>query len=218
MKNLLTSLLLLTSISIFAQGNSNPKTYKQDKGGCNVTFHNTSVSAILQNNSSQPQIQVSWNNNRSISGSSCICLVGQILARQAGNNNYDTLSIGFVDTSYIDTSILPGIAYNYRLWRRETCSTNEFTIYSDTITVQTVGINEEMVAISKIYPIPATTSLFLETNQLALGEPFRVMNMTGNTVIEGIISSDKVQVNIEALPKGFYFIQIKESFKKIVVN
>lgn len=220
MKNLLFPFLLCCSFSLFSQAttNQNSKSSKKDKGGCSVSFHDKSVKAVLQNNSFQPRIQVTWNNNRNISGSSCNCWVGQILMRQVGNNSYDTLLIGANDTSYIDTAINTGIAYNYRLWRRESCTPINFTVYSDTIIAQTVDINEESVAISKIYPIPATNNLFLETNQFALGEPYRILNMTGNTVIEGRIRSNKMQINIESLPKGFYFIRINESVKKFIVN
>lgn len=226
MKPLFYSILFLINFSLFAQSNQGElekksKPIEQNKGGCSIVFDDLSLQALLQT-TSMPSIRISWNNKFRITSGHCTPVISQTLERQIGNNGYDTINFirqGFsADTLYIDTSIQAGLTYNYRLTRKNHTTFTTDIHYSDTITLHTVGIAEEKTAISKIHPVPANDFLNFSTDQSVLGEPYQVINISGQIVMEGLIYSKKMKLNIQALPKGYYFLKVNGFVKKFVVN
>jgi len=226
MRVLFYSIFFIVSFSLTGQSSdqdeSNKKTNpkNQTKGGCSFTMIDLSLHTTTQT-SPLTNIRLDWSNRHYGSGINCPFILRQTLERQVGTNGYDTIasSISYLDTSFIDTSVLPGSTYNYRLTRRVS-SSSFYISYSDTISLQVVGLQEaeEEIAISKIYPVPANDFLFFETDQDVFGEVYRVINISGQTVMRGIVNSNKIKLNLQALPKGLYFLSINEFVRKFVVS
>ncbi len=90
-----------------------------------------------------------------------------------------------------------------------------------TKTIQPAGINNNIAAINdwNIYPNPATTKLTIENN---LGNnanmKFEIQNTLGQTLITGILESNRNTINISSLSPGIYFVRIGEDVKKVMVR
>ena len=67
-----------------------------------------------------------------------------------------------------------------------------------------------------IYPNPTNGVLFVETRLIAsLPDPtYHITNLMGQTLLQGNITTDCQQINIENLPEGMYFITIGETTVK----
>ena len=75
-------------------------------------------------------------------------------------------------------------------------------------------------AVFAVYPNPANGVLFVETQSIAsLPAPtYRITNLMGQTLLQGNITADCQQINIEPLPAGMYFITVGETAQKFVVK
>ena len=71
-----------------------------------------------------------------------------------------------------------------------------------------------------IYPNPANNVLFVETVCTpSLPDPtYRITNLMGQTLLQGNITAEKQQINIELLPTGIYFITFAGETQKFVVK
>jgi hypothetical protein len=71
-----------------------------------------------------------------------------------------------------------------------------------------------------VYPNPANGVLFVETRLIAsLPDPtYRITNLTGQTLLQGNITAETQQINIEKLPAGMYFITFAGETRKFVVK
>ena len=71
-----------------------------------------------------------------------------------------------------------------------------------------------------VYPNPANGVLFVETRLIAsLPDPtYRITNLMGQTLLQGYITAEKQQINIEKLPAGMYFITYAGETLKFVVK
>lgn len=92
------------------------------------------------------------------------------------------------------------------------------------------GINEpEDVAAFAVYPNPANNVLFVETSPYETVTQFEtfqetslhtylITNLMGQTLLQGSITTENQQINIEKLPAGMYFISINGETVKFVVK
>ena len=83
------------------------------------------------------------------------------------------------------------------------------------------GVEEETVENHfSVYPNPANTVLFVETQNFASlpDQTYRITNMLGQTLLQGNITSETQQINIESLPAGLYFISVGNMTQKFVVK
>ena len=84
------------------------------------------------------------------------------------------------------------------------------------------GIEEPMHnAVFAVYPNPTTGVLFVETRRatsLPDQTEYRITNPMGQTLLEGHITNETQQINIEKLPAGMYFITIAGETRKFVVR
>ena len=71
-----------------------------------------------------------------------------------------------------------------------------------------------------VYPNPANGVLFVETQCVASlpDQTYRITNLMGQTVLQGSITAEKQQINIESLPAGMYFITFAGATQKFVVK
>jgi len=82
-------------------------------------------------------------------------------------------------------------------------------------------ITEESFA---VYPNPANEIIIvdltdLETqNTASLHHEYRIIDMMGQTILSGVVSSEKQKIEVSNLQNGMYFITIEEMTKKFVVK
>ena len=72
-----------------------------------------------------------------------------------------------------------------------------------------------------VYPNPTNGVLFVETQHFASlpdHNEYRIANMMGQTLMQGYITDETQQINIENLPAGMYFISAGEQTVKFVVR
>ena len=67
-----------------------------------------------------------------------------------------------------------------------------------------------------IYPIPSSSVLYVLSNKIA--EDYRIINLMGQSVLSGKITSENQQIDISILSNGIYFIKIDEKSVKFVVK
>ena len=83
------------------------------------------------------------------------------------------------------------------------------------------GINETTNdAAFTVYPNPANDVLFVETQNFASlpGQTYRIINLMGQTLLQGTINADAQRINIEKLSAGLYFITIDNVTQKFEVK
>ena len=95
-----------------------------------------------------------------------------------------------------------------------------------TITWQTLylGVEEKEKTTENgfmVYPNPANTVLFVETQCFAsqpTATAYRITNPMGQTLLQGNVTAETQQINIESLPAGLYFISVGNVTQKFVVK
>ena len=72
-----------------------------------------------------------------------------------------------------------------------------------------------------VYPNPANGVLFVETRRatsLPNQTAYRITNLMGQTLLQGLIMAETQQIDISTLPAGMYFISVGEQTVKFVVR
>ena len=71
-----------------------------------------------------------------------------------------------------------------------------------------------------VYPNPTDGVLFIETHERAslLTQTYCITNLMGQTILEGNITAETQQIDVEALPKGMYFITVAGETQKFVIR
>ena len=69
-----------------------------------------------------------------------------------------------------------------------------------------------------VYPNPANNVLFVETvcTPSLPDQTIRITNVTGQTLLQGIITAENQWIDIEELPSGLYFISVGKQTLKFV--
>ena len=72
-----------------------------------------------------------------------------------------------------------------------------------------------------VYPNPTNGILFVESlhaMSLPAKTEYRITNLMGQTLLQGQITAEKQQINIDNLPAGLYFITFAGETRKFVVE
>ena len=86
------------------------------------------------------------------------------------------------------------------------------------------GINEDGPSTGSgtfmVYPNPTNNILFVETRLIASlpDQTYRIINLMGQTLLQGHISAETQQIDISTLPSGMYFINVGETTLKFVIR
>ena len=70
-----------------------------------------------------------------------------------------------------------------------------------------------------VYPNPANNVLSVETWRAAtlpVSTEYRITNLTGQTLLQGKITAENQQIDIEKLPSGMYFLSVGRQIQKFV--
>jgi len=79
------------------------------------------------------------------------------------------------------------------------------------------GIDEETKCGFDVYPNPANNVLIIETQGIASLQPtYRIINVMGQTLQQGIITDETQRIDIANLKAGMYFITVNEKTVKFV--
>ena len=72
-----------------------------------------------------------------------------------------------------------------------------------------VGLETVETATVQCYPNPVQTELFLTIDQALVGSNFELVNVTGQTVLNGRFQSAQLVLDVSGLPSGMYFLRGK---------
>ena len=67
----------------------------------------------------------------------------------------------------------------------------------------------------KIYPNPASESLFVQLSGSDIDNSYKIYNLIGKVVQEGAIGNQKVKIHVEHLKRGYYIIKISNPNKVV---
>jgi hypothetical protein len=93
--------------------------------------------------------------------------------------------------------------------------------FTNFIELDTLAINEVKTNGFEMYPNPTNGILFVETQHttsLPAKTEYSITNLMGQTLLQGQITAEKQQININNLPAGLYFITIAGETQKFVVE
>ena len=75
--------------------------------------------------------------------------------------------------------------------------------------------NEDLV----VYPNPSKGIIFVKTcHNASLQSEYRIINLLGETISSGKISSETQKVDVLDLPDGIYLLKIHDKFLKFVIE
>ena len=79
-----------------------------------------------------------------------------------------------------------------------------------------LDVEENATAGFRYYPNPNDGIFYVETQDFASLQQYRIMNIMGQTLMTGMINSEKQQIDLTSLPSGMYFLQVNGTTRKIV--
>mgnify|MGYP002524145372 CR=1 FL=1 len=69
----------------------------------------------------------------------------------------------------------------------------------------------------KVYPNPTNNVLFVETRLIAsLPAEYIIANVTGQTLLSGLITEETQQIDVTGLGEGMYFVRIQSDEESII--
>ncbi len=98
--------------------------------------------------------------------------------------------------------------------------TSEFSLNSSiTVGIHTAAFDDNLM----IYPNPANSKLFVELSESKFqNADFKILNMLGETVMNGQLKEMQNVINVNTLGKGIYFLQLYNAdnlvIRKIIMN
>lgn len=102
-------------------------------------------------------------------------------------------------------------------------SQDAFVFMVDDIKIETyltIGVDEKQLSHFTVYPNPASDFALIKSTEEM--KQYRLMNYTGQVVLEGPINSNELRINTQDLPSGIYFIQVESlegwSTQKLIVR
>ena len=75
----------------------------------------------------------------------------------------------------------------------------------------TVGIEDEVKTTISIYPNPASTSFTIVADERLINASYRLFDVQGRLVLEGMIRAENTLVHTEALSSGNYMLSISNA-------
>jgi hypothetical protein len=102
---------------------------------------------------------------------------------------------------------------------------NDCNVITDLLAVEATDVNTTFDEPTDngyaVYPNPTNGILFVETQHttsLPAETEYHITNLMGQTLLQGHITAEKQQINIDNLPAGMYFITLAGETRKFVVE
>ena len=91
-------------------------------------------------------------------------------------------------------------------------------IYSEIHGVEEDGPSTPSMGLGSftVYPNPTNGVLFVRTHAVRPYDEYRITNLMGQTLLQGSITTENQQIDINGLPSGMYFISVGEQTLKFV--
>lgn len=126
------------------------------------------------------------------------------------SQTFNTLQIHTISTSnYNAINLLSNTQY---FWRVKSSDGTNWGTYSNVWSFRTKtdpsSLYDLYFSDLKIYPNPMTDFLNIESNQLLMNKPYKLMDITGKEIFSGLIDSKQINIKSRSLAKGIYFLQL----------
>ena len=82
-------------------------------------------------------------------------------------------------------------------------------------------VDEQIETTFAVYPNPTNGVLFVQTlgaTSLPTEQEYRITNLMGQTLMQGHITAETQQIDVESLPEGMYLINVGDTTQKFVVK
>ena len=122
------------------------------------------------------------------------------------------------EVSWVNREIPIYIPYGTTEAYQNASGWNYFTNF---IELDSLAINEFKTNDFEVYPNPTNGILFVESlhaTSLPAKTEYRITNLMGQTLLQGHITAEKQQINIDHLPAGMYFITYAGETQKFVIE
>ncbi|WP_010182210.1 BspA family leucine-rich repeat surface protein [Aquimarina agarilytica] len=173
----------------------------------------TSLSGIFKGATSFDQDLSSWD-IRNVG-----LLVGVFDDSGLSTTNYDKVlkawaelvDKGLPDNLYISAR---GLTYCTAEAARQKLINHGFKIEGDTNDCSTLSILDPIFKEKKpikLYPIPTTKELFVDTSILTTNTSYQIMSISGKNVMSGKLSKANNSINVTSIDTGIYFLQLQTS-------
>ncbi len=111
----------------------------------------------------------------------------------------------------LNSSFLTGKLDDIGLWNRALTQNEINNLYNSTL-----DINEHKIDSISVFPNPFNGKIQINTNSL-LNSKFSIVNNIGLEVFQGIITNESLELDLNFLSKGTYFIQFENLNKPIEI-
>ena len=102
---------------------------------------------------------------------------------------------------------------------------NDCNVITDLLAVEATDVNTTFDEPTDngyaVYPNPTNGILFVETQHttsLPAKTEYRITNLMGQSLLQGHITAEKQQINIDNLPAGLYFITFAGETRKFAIK
>jgi hypothetical protein len=110
------------------------------------------------------------------------------------------------DWEYASIALADYAGQNITVAFVHTNSNDEYIMMMDDISVAPgVGVEENEAAQVRVYPNPATSTINVEAQGF---EQYQVVNMLGQSVVNGKLMNGTTQINVSNLTNGVYFVRL----------
>lgn len=87
---------------------------------------------------------------------------------------------------------------------------------SECSTITTVGLKKYSTSIFNLYPNPTNGEFTIEST--FEGNKYQIIDAQGRLIQRGVITSDKMQLELKNAQRGIYYLKVNQSIKKIILD
>lgn len=126
-------------------------------------------------------------------------------------------SVASKTISYAIRDLKPSTTYQFRVRAYNSGGDSEPTAAVEATTKASTGLNELSVN-WKVYPNPCVNKLYIELSSLNHSADINIVDINGKIILSKFIEkgTDKVELTVDHLPKGYYFIELKSNNKIVI--
>ncbi|MDD4575593.1 MAG: T9SS type A sorting domain-containing protein [Bacteroidales bacterium] len=112
-------------------------------------------------------------------------------------------------SNYNAINILPNTKYYWKVKASDGTNWGAYSnVWNFTTKVDPTSIYEVYFSNLKIYPNPSSDFIHIETNNLWLNKPYKIIDKLGKEVFSGLIDNELTIIQLDKLSSGIYILQI----------
>lgn len=176
----------------------------------NTTTNPPAPTGLSANGVKINQVDLAWTNT------SKTATTIEIQRSAGADNNFAKVGtdVAVTTSSFQNTPLNPGTAYNYRIRYNSPNGTSDWSNIATATTV-VISANEDSDLAKQItlYPVPTENTLYIKPTGSVLGKvSTKIVNISGATLLSqefnGLIEGKTEQINVSGLSSGMYFLEI----------